>query len=55
KKYACNHCPKVFSRPSSLRSHVYTHTGEKPYRCPSPGCKKGFAVQSNLTRHMRVH
>ncbi|KAI8067187.1 hypothetical protein BC940DRAFT_239426 [Gongronella butleri] len=55
RQYPCLHCNKVFSRPSSLQSHVYTHTGEKPYRCTAPGCSKGFAVPSNLRRHQRVH
>lgn len=32
-----------------------THTNEKPFECPEPGCGKTFALQSALTIHMRVH
>lgn len=32
-----------------------THTNEKPFMCPEPGCGKTFALQSALTIHMRVH
>ena len=29
KKYKCKVCDKLFSRPSSLKTHMYSHTGEK--------------------------
>ena len=29
KKYGCKVCDKRFTRPSSLQTHMYTHTGEK--------------------------
>lgn len=32
-----------------------THTNEKPFACPEPGCGKSFALQSALTIHMRTH
>ncbi|KAI9495307.1 hypothetical protein BDB00DRAFT_870459 [Zychaea mexicana] len=54
-KYKCAYCSKGFSRPSSLRIHIYSHTGEKPFDCPEPGCGRRFSVQSNMRRHMRVH
>ncbi|ORZ01340.1 hypothetical protein BCR43DRAFT_433397, partial [Syncephalastrum racemosum] len=54
-RYACHQCTKTFSRPSSLRIHMYTHTGEKPYKCPYPSCDRRFSVQSNMRRHARVH
>ncbi|CAG8507332.1 4270_t:CDS:2, partial [Diversispora eburnea] len=44
-----------FSRPSSLRIHTYSHTGEKPFVCTEPGCGRKFSVQSNMRRHLRVH
>ncbi|RMD42518.1 hypothetical protein DV735_g2572, partial [Chaetothyriales sp. CBS 134920] len=31
-RYICLTCSKPFSRPSSLKIHTYSHTGEKPYK-----------------------
>ncbi|KAG1468294.1 hypothetical protein G6F56_003915 [Rhizopus delemar] len=55
KKHPCTYCSKTFSRPSSLRIHTYSHTGERPYECPEPCCFRKFSVQSNMKRHLRVH
>ncbi|KAJ2334663.1 hypothetical protein GGI00_001748 [Coemansia sp. RSA 2681] len=55
RKYECQYCKKRFSRPSSLTSHVYTHTGERPFACDFLGCTKRFSVLSNLRRHYKVH
>ncbi|KAL6449929.1 mtfA C2H2 finger domain transcription factor mtfA [Candida maltosa Xu316] len=51
----CRICNKQFKRPSSLRTHVYSHTGEKLFQCPWDGCGKLFSVKSNMTRHYRLH
>ncbi|KAF9264427.1 hypothetical protein L218DRAFT_862976, partial [Marasmius fiardii PR-910] len=55
KKHVCPTCSKRFSRPSSLKIHVNTHTGETPFRCPFPGCGREFNVNSNMRRHYRNH
>lgn len=52
-RYICSTCNKAFSRPSSLRIHSHSHTGEKPYKCPQSGCGKAFSVRSNMKRHER--
>jgi len=50
-RYICPTCSKPFSRPSSLKIHTYSHTGEKPYKCKHEGCGKQFSVRSNMKRH----
>ena len=55
KKHKCKVCDKRFTRPSSLQTHMYSHTGEKPYACEAEGCGRHFSVVSNLRRHRKVH
>lgn len=50
-RYQCTICQKAFSRPSSLKIHTYSHTGEKPFKCKHEGCGKYFSVRSNMKRH----
>ncbi|KAF9071657.1 hypothetical protein BDP27DRAFT_1175151, partial [Rhodocollybia butyracea] len=53
-KYECSYCGKGFLRPSALKIHLTTHTGEKPYVCPEEGCHRSFSVRSNMRRHVRI-
>lgn len=55
KKHKCKVCDKRFTRPSSLQTHMYSHTGEKPFACEVEGCGRHFSVVSNLRRHKKVH
>ncbi|KAL7268510.1 hypothetical protein RUND412_008862 [Rhizina undulata] len=43
RRYVCSVCGSRFYRPSGLKSHSYTHTGEKR--------NKKFTTKSNLKRH----
>jgi uncharacterized Zn-finger protein len=41
KKHKCKVCDKRFTRPSSLQTHMYSHTGEKRKLGPRPAMIQG--------------
>ncbi|KAF7303932.1 hypothetical protein MIND_00623800 [Mycena indigotica] len=54
KKHGCTTCGRTFNRPSSLATHMNTHTGAEPFRCSLAGCSRRFNVESNMRRHLRT-
>ncbi|GJJ13036.1 hypothetical protein Clacol_007285 [Clathrus columnatus] len=67
RKYACAECGNRFSKQSTLRNHLLTHTGERrekhngliatslAFACSYPGCGRRFSMACNMQRHMRTH
>ncbi|KAI1739151.1 hypothetical protein F4680DRAFT_149342 [Xylaria scruposa] len=51
--FQCNLCPKRFTRAYNLRSHLRTHTDERPFVCTV--CDKAFARQHDRKRHEGLH
>ena len=51
--FKCTLCPKRFTRAYNLRSHLRTHTDERPFVCTI--CGKAFARQHDRKRHEGLH
>lgn len=51
--FQCNLCPSRFTRAYNLRSHLRTHTNERPFVCNV--CGKAFAHQIDRKRHEGLH
>ncbi|CAL4181104.1 unnamed protein product, partial [Meganyctiphanes norvegica] len=49
----CPYCNNSFSSTTSLKHHIRTHTGEKPFTCPH--CSYLSSTKGNLKRHFRLH
>lgn len=51
--HVCPYCGKTFTRRVFLRTHVYSHTGEKLFTCKV--CQKSFTNSHSLLRHSMSH
>lgn len=51
--FPCPQCNKVFQKPYNLKSHMKTHSNEKPYHCNI--CFKRFARLHDKKRHELLH
>ncbi|KAI1333272.1 hypothetical protein F5Y16DRAFT_8600 [Xylariaceae sp. FL0255] len=53
KKHKCPHCETEFTRHHNLKSHLLTHSQEKPYVCQN--CAMRFRRLHDLKRHSKLH
>ncbi|XP_026317310.1 zinc finger protein 77-like [Hyposmocoma kahamanoa] len=52
RKFPCPMCDKIFDRNAILKSHIRTHTGERPYQCSK--CPATFSQAGILGTHMKL-
>ncbi|XP_062863056.1 human immunodeficiency virus type I enhancer-binding protein 2 homolog, partial [Trichomycterus rosablanca] len=52
-KYVCHFCGRACAKPSVLKKHIRSHTGERPYPCVP--CGFSFKTKSNLYKHRKSH
>ncbi|KAM6961320.1 uncharacterized protein hivep2b [Aplochiton taeniatus] len=52
-KYVCDYCGRACAKPSVLKKHIRSHTGERPYPCLP--CGFSFKTKSNLYKHRKSH
>lgn len=53
KKHRCPYCATEFTRHHNLKSHLLTHSHEKPYVCQT--CSHRFRRLHDLKRHTKLH
>jgi len=51
--FQCSMCPKRFTRAYNLRTHLRTHTNERPFVCRV--CGKAFVRHNDCYRHEALH
>ncbi|MCJ1430773.1 hypothetical protein MMC27_000123 [Xylographa pallens] len=51
--FKCDQCPKRFTRAFNLRSHLRTHTSQRPFACRI--CSRPFTRRHDLNNHLMLH
>jgi hypothetical protein len=52
-RFRCPFCPQSYTRSHNLKSHLLTHSQERPYTCPT--CSSKFRRLHDLKRHLKLH
>ena len=52
RNFMCSECGRCFTAKDSLRVHMFSHTGERPYKCKQ--CDASYSRSSHLLRHVKV-
>ncbi|KAF8558137.1 hypothetical protein OG21DRAFT_1405728, partial [Imleria badia] len=50
-QFQCTDCNQTFTALFSLKRHMQSHSGEKPFACRIPGCAQTFYNSSDCKRH----
>lgn len=53
--FVCDTCGYAAKLEPALQHHKRIHTGDRPFKCPMPGCGAAFCQQNGLTTHLRSH
>lgn len=55
KPYKCTQCGKDFRQKAILDQHTRTHQGDRPFCCPMPNCRRRFATEPEVKKHIDNH
>lgn len=55
KPYKCAQCGKDFRQKAILDQHTRTHQGDRPFCCPMPNCRRRFATEPEVKKHIDNH
>ena len=53
KSFVCDECGKVFTKKQHHKTHIFNHTGLRPFQCCQ--CQKSFRSKHEVKIHNRIH